>query len=192
MNLQESIRRILREESKIPQQVRRRISSFDNLSDRMKKESLRYIGKGISLDTVIDYAAIFITQEVIPWHDEQGNDYPQEEYSKWFESFRKFLMDEYGEETKEYLEENELEGSFDDDGYKYVFWKHSEPSGGNGFSEGYDTWGKLLQARGWWFPLDWKKIKSELDKMDEGKKLILRPNDKHNTMGYYFSIIKKK
>jgi hypothetical protein len=73
-----------------------------------------------------------------------------------------------------------------------VFYKHSEQNGGSGFSGSFDTWGDLILGYGWWFPLDWNEIKSDLDKMDEGKKIILKPNDKHNNYRYYFSIVKKK
>jgi hypothetical protein len=67
--------------------------------------------------------------------------------------------------------------------------------GGNGFSESFETWNKLLRAYSSWFPdLDWAEVKSKLDnKMSDGQPLLIKsPKDKNNTMGYYFSVIKRK
>jgi hypothetical protein len=179
----------MKEQSKIPTHILRRLRLSD-LSDDMKKNSLRLIELGEPLDTTISKGAKFTTDDKIPWHDQEGNDYDENDLKEWGEIFKKYLIDNYGTQTKEYISKTIQNKDFNNDGNKYVFWKHSEINGGNGFSESYKTWGELILGRGWWFPLDWREIKSELDKMDEGKKLILRPGDKHNTMGYYFSIIK--
>jgi hypothetical protein len=185
MNLQKSTR-IIKEESKLPINILRRLDLSVGLFDRMKKAALiKSIDGPFNVHNVARYAA----EEIIPWHDEDGNDY--EDFGIWVYDFKDFLINKYGEQTKEYINKVYPQGGFKSDGYDYIFLKHSDINGGSGFSEGYTTWGNLLLGRGWRFPLDWWEIKADLDKMDEGKKIILKPNDKHNTYGYYFSIIKK-
>jgi hypothetical protein len=190
MNLKESIRRILKEETKIPIYILRRLD-FSNISDQMKDGALRKFNKNESLDDIIDKASRYVAYELMPWEDPQGDEIPENDYEDWVETLKEYIFHKYGEEAKEYVKRVTPDDIFNNDGNKYVFYKHSEQNGGNGFSESFDTWGDLILRYGWWFPLDWDEIKSNLDKMDEGKKIILKPNDKHNTYGYYFSIIKK-
>lgn len=210
MNLQESIRRILREEidgsiykslggignrvltESIPPKVLRRLNFMGDLLDDMKVNSLRYYDKELSFDELIQITSNYTTNTILPWSDERGNDYDYDEYTTWFNIITDNLRKNYGKQVEEYISKVLPKNSFDNDGYKYIFWKHSEINGGSGFSEGYNTWGDLITKRGWWFPLDWWEIKADLDKMDEGRKIILRPNDEHNDLGYYFSIKKMK
>ena len=80
---------------------------------------------------------------------------------------------------------------FNDDGFKYVLKKHSEPNGGGLiFSQTYKTWGDLLIDKGWWFPLDYWEIKEKFDKMDSGTILISKPGEREG--GGYYSIKKTK
>jgi hypothetical protein len=190
MNLQESIRRTLSEDVKIPIYILRRLD-FSSVPDQMKEGALRNFNKNISLDMIIDSVSEYVASEIIPWWFEE-NEIPEEDLNNWSKSLKKYIFHKYGEETKEYVKRVLPNGVFNDDGYKYVFVKHSEQNGGSGFSGSFDTWGDLILGYGWWAQLDWNEIKSDLDKMDEGKKIILKPNDKHNNYGYYFSIIKKK
>lgn len=190
MNLQESIRRIINEDIKIPIYILRRLD-FSSLSDQMKEGVLRNFNTHVSLDTIIDSASEYVASEIIPWEDPEENVIPEEDLNNWVKTLKEYIFHKYGEETKEYVKRVLPNGVFNDDGYKYVFVKHSEQNGGSGFSESFDTWGDLILGFGSWFPLDWNEIKSDLDKMDEGKKIILKPNDKHNNYRYYFSIIKK-
>ena len=182
--LQESIK-------KIPTHVLRRIKLSKMTDEIMKTNSLRMMGKGVSLRSAISAGAAFTASDIIPWHDEEGRDYDNDEYNYWVKIIEEYLIENYGKETEEYLLKVLPKDSFNDDGNKYVFWKHSEMNGGNGFSDTFNSWGDLMLKYGWWLPLDWGKIKSELDNMSEGKKIILRPGDEHNRFGYYFSIIKK-
>lgn len=179
----------MKEQSKIPTHILRRIK-LSELSDDMKRNSLRMMKDNNSIDDSILMGARFTTEDTIPFHDEQGNNYDENDIKEWDRLLKKYLIDTYGEQTKQYISKTIQDKDFNDDGNKYVFKKHSELNGGMGFSESYETWGELIFERGWWFPLNWWEIKSELDKMDEGRKIILRPGDKHNKYGYYFSIIK--
>lgn len=194
MRLRRSIKKILNEETDMPIWLRRRITlTGEDLLNEMKSNSLRFFREApFVYDEIIEMAAYHTTGEILPLYDSQGNEYTNEEYSKWSEIIKESLMSNYGHETEEYLNKVLPKDSFNNDGYIYGFWKHSEINGGSGFSEGYKTWGDLILERGWWFPLDWQGIKSYLDKMDEGSKIILRPGERHNIYGYYFSIIKKK
>ena len=162
------------------------------MSDEMKKNSLRKFKKGVSLNSAIIEGAVFTAGEIIPWHDEEGRDYDNDEYIDWVRIIKEYLIENHGKETEEYLLKVLPEDSFSNDGHKYVFWKHSEINGGNGFGDTFNSWGDLILNYGWKFPLNWWEIKSELDKISEGRKIILRPGDKHNNFGYHFSIIKKK
>ena len=191
MNIQESIRRIINEDIKIPIYILRRLD-FSSLSDQMKEGVLRNFNKHASLDTIIDSASEYVASEIIPWEDPEENVIPEEDLNNWVKTLKEYIFHKYGEETKEYVKRVLPNSVFNDDGNIYVFYKHSEQNGGSGFSESFDTWGDLILGFGSWFPLDWNEIKSDLDEMDEGKKIILKPNDKHNNYRYYFSIIKKK
>jgi hypothetical protein len=186
MNLQENIKRILREETQIPSYIKRRLKFYDNLIDLFKQNSIRYYN--------LKDAAYYTADSMISYDDEEeffNNEGYHEEIAYILGDY---LIDKYGDEVRDYLNSSIPEGSFDDDGYNYVFWKHSERYGGNGFSESYPTWGNLIIKRGYWFPINWGEIKSDLDNKGETDLLILTPSDKHNSMGYFFSIrkIKKK
>lgn len=189
MNLQENIKRILREETQIPLHVRRRLKFTDEIVDELKKNSLRYMDSRSVLQAIMK-GSFFTASEMIPYDGE--DDYSWEEHEKISEAISDYLISEYAEDIKDYLNKSIPEGSFNDDGFNYVFWKHSERYGGNGFSESYSTWGKLMVHKGWWFPLDWGDVKSELDRLGQTDLLILNPGDKYNTSGYYFSIRKRK
>ena len=192
--LQEHIKKLLKEESEIPNQVRRRMftQSSDDIFDKIKKSSLGMLKGGGSINTMVDFGAKDVAKDIVPWHDEQGRDYDNNDYQKWIEITKKYIIDKFGEETKNYLQEILSDGIFDEDGNKYIFWKHSERNGGSGFGDTFNTWGDLLKNYGGWFPLKWNEIKSKLDKMEKGELLFLKPGDKNNNYGYYFSIVKKK
>ncbi len=191
MNLQETIRRILMEENPIPRNIMRRID-FSDLSPLMKKNSLRYSNKNGDFDLSIELGAKFTATDLIPFHDENGRDYVDVDYDDWVKTLKNYLIETFGNETKEYLEKVFPPDSFQDDGYSYAIWKHADRNGGSGFSEGYNTWGDLLLHYSFWFPIEWWEVKSKLDKMDKGTLLIQKPGDEFNKQGYYFSIIKTK
>lgn len=188
--IKESIKRILKEETEIPIPIMRRLG-LSKIPNLMKKYSIRDFKEGTK-DSIINIAARNAAIELLPWHDEDGNDYDDNEYEKWVKKLTEYLIEHYGNETKEYFDKVLPSGSFDNDGNKYIFIKHSELRGGYGFSEAYSTWGELILNRGWWFIINWWDVKDKLDKIDEGKVLFLRPGEPQNTMGYYFSIQKNK
>jgi len=190
MGLQQTIRRILREESEIPASVKRRLR-LDKVLNLMKKNSLRYF-KGNTKNSIFDASALETAKDILPWHDEQGSDYDNDDYQKWLGIVTEYIIKNYGKETMEYFDKVLPQGSYDNDGNKYIFTKHSEINGGNGFSESYYTWGDLILGRGWLFPINWWEVKEKLDNIDKGRVVFLKPGDEHNDMGYYFSIHKNK
>lgn len=191
MNLLKTIKRILREETELPVNIRRRLKISDSLIDNFKKNSLYYIDNNDILKT-LEYGAYSTADSMISYDDEEEFFSDESKHDKMVNILSDYLIDKYGDEVKNYLEKILPEGSFDDDGYGYIFWKHSERFGGSGFSESYPTWGELIKKRAGWFPIEWSEVKDELDKKGETDLLILKPGDKHNSMGYYFSILKRK
>ena len=188
--MKDIIKKILKEETKLPVRALRRMKLGDALDD-MKKNALRHYKKNNPLDMAIREGARFTAFESIPWYDDYGNEYDNDTYYGWVQHVTDFLIENYGEETLEYMNNILPSDVFNNDGNKYVLIKHSEPNGGNGFSEVYKSWGDLLIGKGWWFPLNWWEIKDKLDNIESGTVRILKPGDKHNNFGYYFSIAKK-
>lgn len=174
--------------SELPMYVRRRMD-LSNVLNSMKKDIIR------NSNGFPELPAYLAAKEIIPWHNDEGDDFNDDDYQKWVNVLTEYLVKTYGKEVQEYFDKvfstKEGGGSFNNDGNKYVFLKHSERSGGSGFSEGYDTWGDLISKRGWWFPINWWEVKEKLDKISNGQITFMKPGDEHNTMGYYFSIIKK-
>jgi hypothetical protein len=127
MNLQESIRRILREDKTLPPSILRRIK-FDDLSWKMKKNSLRMFDDEFSmdLDDVIRNGASYTAKEQVPWHDSDGNNYDDDVYLEWIDNFTNFLVNNYGTDTKEYLKKIITQDINKNDGYQYVWIKSSE------------------------------------------------------------------
>ena len=87
MNLKESIRRILKEETKIPIYILRRLD-FSNISDQMKDGVLRKYNKNESLDDIIDNASRYVAYELMPWEDPQGDEIPENDYEDWVEQIK--------------------------------------------------------------------------------------------------------
>ena len=79
-----------------------------------------------------------------------------------------------------------------DDTNTYIFQKHADRYGGNGFASSEVGWHNFLKEYGRWFPdLDWNDIKAQLNSdTHKGKLLIKKPNDEHNVYNYYFSVWK--
>jgi hypothetical protein len=89
------------------------------------------------------------------------------------------------------------------DEYKYAFKKSDDT--GAGFTEGgFRTMDDLIKRFGDWIEVDWEKIKSDLDKINEFPDntfmgwhrsrpfLIKKAGEKGNQWGYSFYIIKSK
>ena len=80
MNLQENIRRILREETQIPIPIRRRLKFGVSILDDMKANSLRYAGNR-TISEVIEKSAYFTADNMVKY-DEALEEYDWETYEK--------------------------------------------------------------------------------------------------------------
>ncbi len=191
MNLQENIRKILREEpQKLPAFVIRRLKGTDFL-DLLKSEVMHNHKYYDNFHDNLVASTTEVASAKIP--TDFGSD---DRIDAWIDALGDYLMDRYGDEVKEYIDKVFTDDVFKNDGYIYAFVKHSERDWESrnsiGSSLNYDTWGELLYARGVGFPIDWWKVKDELNKIGSGEVLFLRPEDESNWSVYYFSIVKKK
>jgi hypothetical protein len=199
MNLQEQINRVkqmmgvINEEMKIPEFIRRRFNFDDKkIIIEMKKNALylTFNYPKMWVEKATKLSAGYTFWELMP--DIDLDDIDEETTDKYGQIMSEYFFKLYGQEVMDYLVEIYNSQDQESDGFKYIFIKHSERYGGNGFSEGFETWFKLLSKFGSWFPFDWSSIKTKLDKMTKGGEILISsPNDEHNTMGYYFSVKKR-
>jgi hypothetical protein len=189
MGLRDTIKKILKEEVKIPVSLKRRLNYLDDedILSQLKKNSLT---RNPSMDESIKIGFLNVAHDIVPYDEDMDED----ELMEYVMKIEEYLLEKYYKIVKDYLQKVFNSKDMIPDGNRYVFWKHSEPSGGNGFSEGYDNWEEFVRHKGSWFPIDWWEVKSKLDEIPEGKEgrvLIKKPGDKDNIYNYYFSVIKK-
>ena len=190
MNLKKQIRKILKEEYILPPNIRRRITklSEDNIIHYLKKFTMNYYLMFPNTEVLIkkvcdDTSYEILESALLDLEDHNGDFHKNEEvlnhYSKTlFNNYKDFIL-------------NFINYTFkNDDNNMYIFYKHSEIHGGNGFSESIEGWNKFLTKYGSWFPdLDWNKIKEKLTYLPIRRDLLIKkPGEKNNNMGYYFSI----
>ena len=187
MSIRQIIKRVLREETVLPPSVRRRmgISLDDDTLNELKKASLRMLSREIfDINDIVNDSVKWVAEEMVPYDE----DY-EDEYDNYVDVLIPVLKEKFEKDIIEYITEfmGTLNGP---DTHMYVFKKHSERYGGNGFSTTFDTWDSLLKKYGYWMPLEWDEVKRKLDSKDELDLLISSPGEPTNTMGYYFSIKK--
>lgn len=189
MKLIETIKRILEEETQIPSFLKRRLNyrSEDEILSALKRNSLRNL-RLYTMDRDKFQKRVFesTAYEMVDWTDDMS----EEKLDGTIPILAEYLKNNYQNEIDEYFD-NLYTGDIHSTHSKYVFYKHLETYGGRGFKKGFDSWYKLLESYGYWFPIDWWEVKKELDKVESGSTLIMRPGDKLNNFGYYFTIIKK-
>jgi hypothetical protein len=192
--LKETIRRILKEETQLPISLRRRFRGGDqSILNDMKQyaASQMFNYPKLNKKTVVMNTAKSIFWEKI--YDFNMEDISNDDAEKYENIVGKYLFNQYGREVLDYISGLYKDEDKDYDGFKYVFHKHTEPYGGSGFSEKFDTWYRLLEKYASWLPVDWSNIKSTLNNMSSGGSLsISKPGDDGNTWGYHFRISKIK
>jgi hypothetical protein len=192
--LKETIRRILKEETQLPISLRRRFRGGDqSILNDMKQyaASQMFNYPKLNKKTVVMNTAKSIFWEKI--YDFNMEDISNDDAEKYENIVGKYLFNQYGQEVLDYISGLYKDEDKDYDGFKYVFHKHTESYGGSGFSQGFDTWYRLLEKYASWLPVDWSNIKSTLNNMSSGGSLsISKPGDDGNTWGYYFRISKIK
>jgi hypothetical protein len=178
---------VLKEEYNLPAQVRRRVNLSDDniillLRDRLLREPFIKRRKFNIEDELSEVAYGMM-------HD--AGIYDTEYYTKEIQNaIRDYLIDNFGEYGQNF--HDELYNGDDDE--RYIFYKHADRNGGNGFTEGITGWYNFLHKYGYWFPMiDWPEVKEKLKSMLRGQKLLLSsPGDSNNgDWGYYFSISMK-
>lgn len=103
MNLQEQIRRILKEETKMNLRLRRRFAELDNEFHRLMSAvyTPNYICRYKSGEELLDV----VSEAVIGfmyWNYFDDIDYNSEEWGKIYNNMIKYLSNKYREEIKEY------------------------------------------------------------------------------------------
>ena len=201
MKLQETIKRILKEE--ISSLLRRRLN-FGNIDSILKKIRISAFRKDEPTENSIIATIQRALYDIMP----EGFEDNDEEYFKVWDEIKDYLKDNYTDELREYFEkrkkdtEDEKENSR---GEKYIFVKHDKPyyvSGWSGFAEGFNSFDEMITKYGNWVNVDWDEIKNKLDKINDypeptfSNTMNSRPlrissiGDEGNRMGYNFSIIK--
>jgi hypothetical protein len=190
MELRKMIQKVLKEESSIPSFIKRRTNfTEEEIKKNLKKFAIRVFELNKKMDYMIGKACHNTAYEILDTITSSVDDNTFREYEY---KLTNYLKEKYGDFVKEFLTEfYDAEG--DERGNEYVFAKHSERNGGNGFVSSYNTWNELLKEYSWWFTdLDWKEIKRKIDDKMGVPLLIKKPGDVNNTMNYYFSVIKDK
>ena len=195
MNLKDTIRKILKEEVELPATIRRRIKmSEDEIVNYLRKFAIKLFDPNKKIEAIVGKACTDTAYEIL---DSTHTHIDDETFHSLLDNLYRYLKNKYGEEIKEFIK-NFYNPNGNEKGTGYFLRKHSDKDGnsgrGGGFSHGFSTWNRLLSEYGSWFPsLDWVDIKNTLDSMpDRQQLLIATPDDKFNSTGYYFSLVKIK
>ena len=203
MNLQQTIKRILREE--LNSSVRRRLN-FDKIDKVINSKKISNFQKNKSIENSI-VATIHMTMyEIMPreYDDEEDT----VEYYKVWDAIKAYLNDKYSEELRQYFEKRQRDADEDKNplGIRYIFVKHDKPyyvSGWSGFAEGFNSFDDMVTKYGDWVNVDWDEIKKKLDNINDypvptyTDTMNSRPlrissiGDEGNDWGYNFSVIKQ-
>lgn len=107
MNLQETIRKVLREETNLPIPIRRRIK-FGRRINQIDHEIDRLVSKVYTPNKICNYADANVLIEVIvnacaeKLYYNTFYDMDDEEWRIIFQSLREYIIDKYGDKLKEY------------------------------------------------------------------------------------------
>ena len=189
MNLKKQIRKILKEEYILPPNIRRRLTKYseDDVIHYLKKFIMKYYLMYPKTEDLVkkvcdDTSYEILESALLDSQDDEANEILKHYSKTLFNNYKDFIL-------------NFINYTFkNDDNNMYIFYKHSEVHGGNGFSKSIEGWNKFLTEYGSWFPdLDWNKIKEKLTHLPIRRELMIKkPGEKNNNMGYYFSISSRK
>jgi len=189
MNLQETIRRILKEETNPLNSALRRVSfTDDDVIHFLKKFSLRFLNDINDMDLLITKICNFTAYELIEPGILHMSD---EDADNAVDELSKKLKDKYSDLIMGYV--NDLISI--DDNETYCFRKHSDRYmdmlKNRGFGECVKGWVNFMGKYGSWFPdLDWDEIKEKISSNPNKYLLIKNPLENH-PYEYYFSVLKK-
>jgi hypothetical protein len=188
MNLQETIRRILKEETNLLNSALRRVSFTDeDVIHFLKKFSLRFLNDINDMDLLITKVCNFTAYELIEPGLLHMSD---EDADNAVDELSKKLKDKHIDFIKDYI--NDLISI--DDNETYCFRKHSDRYmdmlKNRGFGECVKGWVNFMGKYGSWFPdLDWNEIKEKISSNPNKYLLIKNPLENH-PYEYYFSVLK--
>jgi hypothetical protein len=202
MNLQETIKRVLREE--LNSSVRRRLN-FDKIDKVINSKKISNYKKNEPIEDSINATIHMTMYDIIP-SEYDGLD--NVEYYKAWDGIKDYIKDKYSDELRQYFEKRRRDAEEDTNplGIKYIFVKHDKPyyvSGWRGFAEGFDSFDDMITTYGDWIDVDWDEIKKKLDNindypvptskdtMNSRPLKLISIGDKGNRWGYNFSIIKQ-
>jgi hypothetical protein len=195
------IKKVLKEE--ISSLLRRRLN-FGKIDSILKKIKIAAFRKNEPIENSITATIERALYDLMP----EGFDDDNEEYYKVWDEIKKYLIDNYSDELKEYFEKRKKdaeEENINSKGEAYIFVKHDKPYGNRdwrGFAEGFKSFDEMITKYGNWVDVDWDEVKKKLDSIDEypestySNTMNSRPlriksiGDEGNRMGYNFSIIK--
>lgn len=201
MNLQETIKRILREE--ISSLLRRRIN-FSNIENILKKIRVGVFRKDEPTENSVLATIQRALYDIMP----EGFEDDDEEYFKVWDEIKQYLKDTYSDELTQYFEKRQRDAEEDTNplGIKYIFVKHDKPyyvSGWSGFADGFKSFDEMITKYGNYVDVDWDEIKKKLDNINDypeptyADTMNSRPlrissiGDEGNNWGYNFSVIKQ-
>lgn len=177
MNLKQSIKRIIKEETQLPFFVRRRVNLSDDTIKKILRYNIlrfykRYNGEGF-IKKVMDSTTydLLIDLEVLA-----------PDYQKLFESLEEYITKKYLYYIDEFLKDTYTENEESE----FCFVKHKNRHGGYGFTECFKSWFDLLDTYSRKFPQsNWKEIKEKLNTDQEV--LVANPFEDHQ-YSFYFSV----
>jgi hypothetical protein len=200
MNLQESIKRILREE--FNQSIRRRVK-FGEIDKFVKRNMVSNFKKDEPIEYSINSTINDVVNEAMfgVFVDDDAD------YHKLRNELRSFIKEKYTDDLRQYFErrQKEVDQENNEMDFKYIFVKHDKPyMQGNwrGFQEGFDSFDDMITKYGGWIDVDWDEVKQKLDSIknfpentftgryNSAPLSISKVGDEGNTWGYNFSVIK--
>jgi hypothetical protein len=188
MGLKNTIKKLLREEAKLPLYIKRRLNlNEDEIIYYLRKYALRVFEPDKRIEDRILRVCKNTAYELLS----PINDITEDMYHEMYDKLTYYLRDKYGERLKDFIF-NFYNESGDSTDKIYQFWEHIEKNGGERTVYSFNTWNELLQWKAVLFPnLDWADIKEKVDSMPDGKPLlIVEPDDKFNSTYYYYSVVK--
>jgi len=188
MNLKESIRRILIEETNPIYSALRRVNfTEDTIINHLKRFSLRFLDEirdtGLLMNKVFNFTSYELIEPGISHLSDEDAD-------KAIDIMSKKLKDKYSDLIEDYV--NKLISNDDND--TYCFKKHSDRymnmKNNRGFGDCVEGWVNFMSKYGSWFPdLDWDEIKEKISSNPNIYMLIKKPLENH-PYEYYFSVLK--
>ncbi len=201
MDLQETIRRILREE--LTPSVRRRIK-FNDIERIIDNRKIEKFLKNQDIEKSVDNTIHSVMYDIMP----DGFEDDDTKYYEVWDEIKKYLKNNYTEQLTQYFKKRQRDADEDKNplGIKYIFVKHDKPyenSGWRGFADGFNSFDDMITKYGNWVEVDWDEIKKKLDNINDypvqtyTNTMNSRPlrissvGDEGNGWGYNFSIIKQ-